>query len=115
MAISIQQFVNGQLPSEVKTFLENQVNPPSFTDLSGTPGAGTGNTMQGKFAVASGATSVTITNSMVGTGSVVVCVKEDADAATIKQVVPAAGSFQVVMSAATAGPTKVRWAIVGPV
>lgn len=76
---------------------------PSFTgkatfesgDATGTPGDATINKASGRFAVASGTRTVTITNDKVAATSVVLCViqSDDATMTAISSVVPASGSF----------------------
>jgi hypothetical protein len=70
------------------------------TDLSGTPGAATINKPVGKVAIAAGASSVVVTNSLVTAASIILFSPHARDA-TCKELVvtPAAGSFTISGSA----------------
>jgi hypothetical protein len=71
------------------------ISMPS-TDSTGTPGAATVDKSQGKSSIASGASAVTITNSLVATTSNVLITPMDADTAIVKyKCVPGTGSFVV--------------------
>jgi hypothetical protein len=68
----------------------------AFTNASGTPGNATINRPTGRVAIASGASAVTVTNSVVTASSVITSTIETADATLgYLQVVPAAGSFTI--------------------
>lgn len=83
------------------------------TDSSGTPGAATINKPSGQVAVASGASSVVVTNSLVSSTSVVLCVLQDAtDALYIRSVVPGAGTFTITLSGVTTGARKVGFVVI---
>lgn len=109
------EFLNGQLPPELQRVLETQANPPTFADLSGTPGAGTANTATGRGAIALGAAAVVITNNLVGPNSVVMVVLEDLDttALYVRRVLPAAGQFTVTTTANATAACKFRWVVIG--
>lgn len=82
------------------------------TDASGTPGPATINKAKGFAAVANGASSVTITNSMVAAGSLVIPVLMDVtDAVQIKGVVVSAGSFTIHLTGVTTGARKVGFIV----
>jgi hypothetical protein len=84
------------------------------TDTSGTPGAATINKPSGQVSVASGASSVVVTNSLVATTSVVLAVLQDnTDAIQIRSVVPASGSFTINLSGVTTGARKVGFVVNG--
>lgn len=69
------------------------------TDASGTPGDATIDKPSGQVAFANGAATVTVTNSLVATTSVVVAVLQETDGSLyVKSVVPGAGSFVINLS-----------------
>lgn len=83
-----------------------------FTDASGTPGAATINKAKGFVAVASGASSVVVTNNMVSATSLVVPVLMDVtDAVQIKGCVVSAGSFTIHLTGVTTGARKVGFVV----
>lgn len=84
------------------------------TDSTGTPGAATINKPIGKSAIAIGAASVVITNSLVAAASHVVITPHARDA-TCKEliVVPAAGSFTVSGSANATAALPFSWEVKG--
>lgn len=71
------------------------------TDASGSPGAATINSASGKIAVAAGASSVVVTDSLVSTASIVFAVLQanDSTCTAVKSVIPAAGSFTIALNA----------------
>jgi hypothetical protein len=80
------------------------------TDSSGTPGAATINKPSGKSAIAAGASSVVITNSVVTAASEVIVTPLDLDATlTSYKAVPAAGSFTVTGNANATAAWKFSW------
>lgn len=82
------------------------------TDASGTPGAATINNPSGQVAVALGASSVVVTNSLVTTSSVVWATLQDVtDNIQIKGVVPAAGSFTIHLTGTTSAARKVGFVV----
>lgn len=84
-----------------------------FTDASGTPGNVTINKPTGQVAMAALSGSLTVTNSMVTTSSVVIVVLQDTtDLSYIRGVVPAAGSFTIVMSGAVTAPRKIGFLVI---
>ena len=86
----------------------------NFIDDSATPGARTVSRSRGKNAIAIGAASVVITNSLVTTTSQVICCLEfvDATATTILSVVPGAGSFTLTVNANATAATKFGWTVI---
>jgi hypothetical protein len=75
-----------------------------------TPGNATINLATGRSAIAAGAATVTITNSLVSATSIVLAVLQTNDAtAILKNVVPAAGSFAVNLTAAATANTNFGW------
>lgn len=86
------------------------------TDASLTTGAYTQNTPQGKAAIAAGASSVVITNSMVDIGTKVwACVDQataDGTLLRVERVVCAAGSFTIYGTAAATATTVISWSII---
>ncbi len=76
----------------------------SFTDLSGTPGAGTANTATGLFAVvASSASTFKITNAAVEAGSVIIATPQTSDETCIGVAcIPTTGGFNVTPLGAAA-------------
>lgn len=83
------------------------------TDASGTPGSATINQPAGQVSVAASASSVVVTDSLVGTTSIVIPVLQfiDATCTQILSCVPAAGSFTITMNAACTANTKVGFII----
>lgn len=80
---------------------------------SATIGAVTINKAVGRCNVASGASSVTVTNSLVTAASHVFCVVSQNDAtATVKNVVPASGSFTITITAAATADTSVDFLVI---
>lgn len=84
------------------------------TDSSGTPGNVTINKPAGKFAVAIGASTVTVTNSLVTAASHVFCQLQFADATLneIRTVIPGAGSFVFTGNANATAATKVAFVVI---
>jgi hypothetical protein len=84
------------------------------TDASGTPGAATINKPSGTVAIAIGAASVTVTNSLVTASSRVFATLQfvDATLTTIRTVVPGAGSFVITGNGNATAATKVAFFVV---
>ena len=84
----------------------------SGTDTTGTPGAATINKPAGKSAIAAGASSVVITNSLVSASSRVMITPHARDA-TCKELIatPAAGSFTVSGSASATAALAFSWEV----
>lgn len=87
----------------------------AYADQSGSPGSATSNRGSGRAAIALGASSITITNSLADTGSVVVLTPEDRDATCVSPVVSyASGSFTISCAANATAIWKFRWVLVNP-
>lgn len=88
----------------------------AFSDQSASPGSATSNRGTGRSAIALGASSVTITNSLcAGANSVVLVIPEDRDATLTDPVVTYAdGSFTVTGSANATATWKFRWVLLNP-
>lgn len=112
MAINLE-CLRGQMAPELLSALEDYVNPVSYDDKSGTPGNCTSNTATGRCAVANGASTVVVTNSLCSATSVVFAVKEETDAAVISKIVPTDGSFTITLSTTASSDVTVSWAIMG--
>ena len=83
-----------------------------FTDTSGTPGNATINTPRGRCSVNGGA-NVIITNSLVTANSTVLVVVTSNDAtASLKNVVPGAGSFTITLQAAATGTANIDFVVI---
>lgn len=104
-------FQTGTLGSEVERLRISSGSGVSLErtiTAAGTTGAQTINKMSGTVNFAAGASTLVVTNSLVGTSSIVYCVVRTNDTtATIKNVVPAAGSFTITLSAAATAETSV--------
>jgi len=80
---------------------------------SGTTGNQTINKASGTVNIAAAGTTVTVTNSLVSATSIVYAVIRTNDAtATIKNVVPAAGSFVINLGAATTAETSIGFFVI---
>lgn len=80
---------------------------------SGTTGNQTINKASGTVNIAAAGTTVTVTNSLVTTSSIVFAVIRTNDAtATIKNVVPAAGSFTINLGSATTAETSIGFFVI---
>lgn len=80
---------------------------------AGTTGAQTINKIAGTVNFAAAATSVVVTNSLVTTSSIILCVIRTADSTftSIKSVVPASGSFTITANAAATAETSVGFVV----
>lgn len=89
---------------------------PSYSatnTAAGTTGAQTINKPSGTVNFAAGATTLVVTNNLVTTSSIVFAVVRTNDTtATIKNVVPAAGSFTITLSAAATAETSVGFLVI---
>lgn len=96
------------------TVLFNGAITADTTDSSGTPGAATINKPSGKVSIAIGASSVTVTNSLVTSASTVLAVLQfvDATATQILSVVPGSGSFVITANATATAATKVAFLVI---
>ena len=83
----------------------------AYEDRSGgVTGATTINRIMGSVNIAAGQSAIVVTNSLVTTSTKVFAVVQTNDAtATIKNVVPTAGSFTVTITAAATAETRVGW------
>lgn len=80
---------------------------------SGTTGNQTINKSCGSVRVAATGTTVTVTDSFVSTNSIITATVATNDAtATLKNVVPAAGSFVITLTAAATAETEIRFLVV---
>ena len=90
----------------------------SLADSSGTPGAATINRAAGKSAIALGASSVVITNSLVTATSLIFVTPQGATAAdatlTSWRVNPGAGSFTVTGNANATAAWPFSWMVINP-
>lgn len=84
------------------------------SDSSGSPGAVTINRPSGKCAIALGASSVVVTNSLVTASSTVLAVLQTTDAALlyIKSVVPGSGSFTITGNATATAAVTVAFLVI---
>lgn len=81
-----------------------------YTDNSGSPGATTIDKMMGKAAVASGATSVVVTNSTITTASVINITPMDIDTTCVTyKALAGTGSFTVTCVAAATANWRFQW------
>lgn len=96
------------------TVLFNGALTADTTDSSGTPGAATINKPSGKVAIATGQSSVVVTNSLVTAASTVLAVLQfvDATCTQILSVVPGSGSFTITGNANATLATKVAFLVV---
>jgi hypothetical protein len=80
---------------------------------AGTTGAQTINKPSGTVNIAAGGSSVTVTNSLVTTASIIYTTVRSNDAtAYVKNVVPAAGSFTINLGAATTAETSIGFLVI---
>lgn len=86
---------------------------PSTVTSGGTTGDQTINKVSGTVNFAAAATTLTVTNSLVTTSSLVFCVVRTNDGtATIKNVVPGSGSFVITLAAAATAETSVGFFVI---
>jgi hypothetical protein len=86
---------------------------PATNTASGTTGNQTINKTSGTVNIAAAGTTVTVTNSLVTASSIVYAVIRTNDAtATIKNVVPAAGSFVINLGAATTAEVSIGFFVI---
>lgn len=85
------------------------------TDATGTPGNATISKRAGKFAVALGASAVTITNTLVTANSIILVTKIDNDATlTDYKVVAGSGSFVLTGNATATAACKFAFLVINP-
>lgn len=86
--------------------------PLTITD-PGTTGNQTINKMAGRVNIAAAGTTVTVTNSLVTTNSIILCTIATNDAtATLKNCVPGTGSFVITLTAATTAETAISFLVI---
>ena len=68
----------------------------------------------GRVKVATGGSSVTVTNSLVTANSNVFCSVVTSNAAAIKNVISAAGSFQILLAAGASSEATIGFLVVNP-
>ena len=91
----------------------NALNFNPTNTASGTTGNQTINKASGTVNIAAAGTTVTVTNSLVTASSIVYAVIRTNDAtATIKNVVPAAGSFVINLGAAATAETSIGFFVI---
>jgi len=123
MTVSLNRAYGGYVSGAVVTLdkptedaLIAQGLATASTAASSTTGAATANTYTGLAAIAAGASSVVITNSLVNANTFVTAVVAQAAAdgtlLRVERVVPAAGSFTIYGTANATATTLVRWSIV---
>lgn len=80
-------------------------------DSTGSPGAATCDQGAGRAAIAASAATITITDALVASTSIVVANLQanDGTCTSIKHVVPGSGSFVITTNAACTGNTNVAW------
>lgn len=106
-----------QLTADVQKNGPAEIDALTFptTDSSGTPGAATINKTTGKVSVASGQSSVVVTNSYCGLASIPMAQLLEADGAiTVANCVPAAGSFTINLTANATGDRTVGFVVLNP-
>jgi hypothetical protein len=100
--------------SELVRFGPNgRISHMPFTDVTGTPGNCTVNTVTGACAFAGGANSITVTNSLATASSIVLTMLLDADGTLlhIDRCVTTSGSFTCYGNANATGTTKFRFVV----
>lgn len=102
--------------AEVEAALTAQGLATASTRASVTTGAVTQNTLQGTAAIAAGASSVVVTNSLVDANSHVVAkvaqAAADGTLLRVERVVCAAGSFTIYGTANATATTLIDWEVV---
>jgi hypothetical protein len=103
------------LSTDVETNLINQGYATASTQALTSTGAVTANVNFGICAIAAGASSVVITNSLVDANSIVTAsVRQAAADGTllrVERIVPAAGSFTIYGTANATATTLISWAV----
>lgn len=84
------------------------------SEFAASTGDVTINKPMGRVLFITGGTSITVTNSLVTVNSNVFCSVLAADTATIKNVIPAAGSFNIVLTAGASAELAVCFMVVNP-
>ena len=103
---------------EITASLATKISVTGITlqsEVAASNGDATINKPMGRVSLAAGATSVTVTNSLVTVNSNVFCTVMKVDAATIKNVVASAGQFIIYFVAGATGPSApVAFMVVNP-
>lgn len=95
----------GTNPADIQSF-------DSTVTAGGTTGAQTINKPSGTVNFATAASTLVVTNSLVTTNSIVLCVVRSNDAtAVLKNVIPASGSFTITLNAAATGECSVGFVV----
>jgi hypothetical protein len=84
------------------------------SEVASTTGDVTINKPMGRVSFVTGDTTLVVTNSLVTANSNVFCVVLAADTATIKNVIPAAGSFNILLTAGASAELQVAFMVVNP-
>jgi hypothetical protein len=84
------------------------------SEVAATTGGVTINKPMGRVSFITGGTTLVVTNSLVTANSNVFCVVLAADTATIKNVIPAAGSFNILLTAGASAELQVAFMVVNP-
>jgi hypothetical protein len=81
--------------------------------IAGATGDYTSNTLTGRAKFAAAATSLTVTNSLVGANSIITatCASNDANAVYVKAAVAGVGSFVLYLSTGPAAECAVNWRV----
>lgn len=126
MTISLLRTYNGTPSGSVVTYPDSteaalivQNMATASTAANTTAGALTINALSGKSAIATGASSVVITNNLVTAGSKVFAYVSQATAdgtlLRVERVVPAAGSFTIYGTANATANTLVDWVVLNSI
>jgi hypothetical protein len=101
---------------ETNLIAQNMATTATLANI--TTGAYTNNSNSGVVAIAAGASSVVITNSLVDANSKIYAVVDQAAAdgtlLRVERIVPAAGSFTIYGTANATATTLIAWAILLP-
>lgn len=98
---------------DARSYFAGRIELDKTNTAGGTTGNQTINKPSGTVNFAAGATALTVTNNLVSTSSTVLAVLRTDDAtATLKNVVPAAGSFTINLTAATTAETSVGFMVI---
>jgi hypothetical protein len=84
------------------------------SEVASTTGDVTINKPMGRVSFVTGGTTLVVTNSLVTANSNVFCTVLAADTATIKNVIPAAGSFNILLTAGASAELQVAFMVVNP-
>jgi hypothetical protein len=84
------------------------------SEVATTTGDVTINKPMGRVSFVTGGTTLVVTNSLVTANSNVFCTVLAADTATIKNVIPAAGSFNILLTAGASAELQVAFMVVNP-